>query len=137
MRQDQHFCFESLAYEQVFAHGGALPILFKRVAERARGSACNFIDFSIVPPGADIGRHTHATDNEEIYIVVSGRGLMYLDGEELEVGPGHVIVNRPGGTHALKNTADTELRLVVVEVPTGSGLAGAQGPAADACSASR
>jgi mannose-6-phosphate isomerase-like protein (cupin superfamily) len=118
MRQDQHFCFESLAYEQILAHDGALPILFKRVAERARGSASNFIDFSIVPPGADIGLHTHEKDNEEIYIVVSGRGLMHLDGEEFEVGPGHVIVNRPGGTHALKNAGDTDLRLVVVEVPT-------------------
>jgi mannose-6-phosphate isomerase-like protein (cupin superfamily) len=117
MRQEQHFCFESLAYEQVIAHDGSLPILFKRVAEWARGSACNFIDFSIIPPGADIGLHTHNPDNEEIYIVISGRGIMHLDGEEFEVGPGHVIVNRPGGTHALKNPGDAELRLVVVEVP--------------------
>jgi mannose-6-phosphate isomerase-like protein (cupin superfamily) len=117
MRREQHFCFESQAYEQVIAHNGSLPILFKRVAERARGSACNFIDLSVVPPGADIGRHTHTPDNEEIYVVISGRGLMYLDGEEFEVGPGHVIVNRPGGTHALKNLGDTDLRLVVVEVP--------------------
>jgi mannose-6-phosphate isomerase-like protein (cupin superfamily) len=117
MRQDQHFCFESLTYESVIAHDGSQPILFKRTAERTRGSACNFIDFSIVPPGADIGLHTHARDNEEIYIVVSGRGIMHLEGEEFEVGPGHVIVNRPGGTHALRNSGDTELRLVVVEVP--------------------
>jgi mannose-6-phosphate isomerase-like protein (cupin superfamily) len=107
-----------LAYEQVIAHDGSRPIFFKRVAERARGSACNFIDFSIVPPGADIGLHRHGMDNEEIYVVISGRGIMHLDGQEFEVGPGHVMVNRPGGTHALKNTGETDLRLVVVEVPT-------------------
>jgi mannose-6-phosphate isomerase-like protein (cupin superfamily) len=137
MRPEQHFCFEALAYEQVIAHNGTLSILFKRVAERARGSACNFIDFSIVPPGADIGLHTHATDNEEIYIVVSGRGVMHLDGEEFEVGPGHVIVNRPGGTHALKNAGGAELRLVVVEVPTRNGPPEAHGPAPAPCPASR
>jgi mannose-6-phosphate isomerase-like protein (cupin superfamily) len=43
--------------------------------------------------------------------------MMYLDGEEFEVEPGHVIVNRPGGTHGLKNIGNSELKLVVVEVP--------------------
>jgi mannose-6-phosphate isomerase-like protein (cupin superfamily) len=117
MPHEQHFWFESLNYERVIAHDGGQPILFKRVAEQARGSACNFIDLSIIPAGADIGLHTHAPDNEEIYIIISGRGLMHQDGKEFEVGPGHVIVNRPGGTHGLTNTGDADLRLVVVEVP--------------------
>jgi mannose-6-phosphate isomerase-like protein (cupin superfamily) len=117
MSHERHFCFESLDYEEVVAHGGALPILFRRAAERPRGTVCNFIDLSIVPPGADIGLHTHTPDNEEIYVVISGRGRMRLDDREFDVGPGHVMVNRPGGTHALKNTGDTDLRLVVVEVP--------------------
>lgn len=117
MSPEQHFSFESLEFEEVVAHGGAQPIRFRRVTERARGSSCNFIDFSIVPAGADIGLHTHAMDNEEIYVVITGRGLMRLDGREFEVGPGHVILNRPGGTHALRVIGDAELRLVVVEVP--------------------
>jgi mannose-6-phosphate isomerase-like protein (cupin superfamily) len=70
-----------------------------------------------MPPAADIGRHTHSLDNEEIYIVISGHGLMCLDDHEFAVGPGHVIINRPGGTHALKNTGNTDLRLIVIEVP--------------------
>jgi mannose-6-phosphate isomerase-like protein (cupin superfamily) len=121
MSAEQHFSFESLEFDEVVAHGGTTPIRFQRVTDRARGSSCNFIDFSIVPPGADIGLHTHTLDNEEIYVVISGRGLMRLDGREFEVGPGHVIVNRPGGTHALRNTGDIDLRLVVVEVPVRAG----------------
>ena len=47
--------------------------------------------------------------NEEIYIVMSGRGVMYLDGDQFEAEAGHVIVNRPGGAQALKNIGDVDL----------------------------
>ena len=42
---------------------------------------------------------------------------MYLEEDEFEVEPGHVIVNRPGGTHGLKNIGNTDLKIVVIEVP--------------------
>jgi mannose-6-phosphate isomerase-like protein (cupin superfamily) len=127
MSEGRHFCFEGLQPERVIAHGGAAAIWFQRVARRGDGLACNFIDLSVLPVGADIGLHTHTPDNEEIYIVISGRGLMTLDGRQFEVGPGHVIVNRPGGTHGLRNVGDVELRLVVLEVPTAESRA-AHGP---------
>jgi mannose-6-phosphate isomerase-like protein (cupin superfamily) len=112
---ERHYSFEECAFERARAHGGALEISFARVLARQRGSI-RFIDLSVLGPGADIGTHTHAIDNEELYIVVSGKGLMTLDGRELEVGPGHVILNRPGGTHGLRNIGEQELRIVVVEV---------------------
>lgn len=115
-RQDsQRFNFERCTFQPVRAHGGARDICFARVIERG-GVPLRFIDLSVLPPGADIGRHTHATDNEELYVIVSGHGRMLLDGEEFDVGPGDVVLNRPGGTHALRNTSDQELRIVVVEV---------------------
>jgi mannose-6-phosphate isomerase-like protein (cupin superfamily) len=114
----QHFAFESLQFAEVLAHSGRRPILFKRVLERTE--RYHFVDLSIVPPGADIGIHTHTADNEEFYVIVSGEGLMHLDGATFPVGPGHVIINRPGGTHGLVNTGTTPLRLVVFELPSGS-----------------
>jgi mannose-6-phosphate isomerase-like protein (cupin superfamily) len=109
--------FESVHLRPATAHEGTRPILCNRAIAKADGSACNFVDFAIVPTGADIGIHTHERDNEEIYIVISGRGMMHLDGEDFEIGPGHVVVNRPGGTHGLRNTGREELRLIVIEVP--------------------
>ena len=41
---------------------------------------------------------------------------MHLDGREFAVGPGNVVVNRPGGQHGLENTGRAALRLFVVEV---------------------
>jgi mannose-6-phosphate isomerase-like protein (cupin superfamily) len=49
---------------------------------------------------------------------VSGRGWMEVDGEMFAVSPGYVIVNPPGGSHALFNPGPGELRLVVVELKT-------------------
>jgi mannose-6-phosphate isomerase-like protein (cupin superfamily) len=112
---DRRYKFEGCAFERVRAHGGAREIAFARVVARQRGSI-RFIDLSVLEPGADIGCHTHEADNEELYIVVSGRGWMTLDGHEFEVGPGHVILNRPGGTHGLRNIGKEELRIVVIEV---------------------
>jgi mannose-6-phosphate isomerase-like protein (cupin superfamily) len=111
----RRYSFGSSTFERVRAHGGAREISFARVLTRTRGSI-RFIDLSVLGPGADIGSHTHATDNEELYVVISGKGWMALDGQEFEVGPGDVIVNRPGGTHGLRNTGEDDLRIVVIEV---------------------
>jgi mannose-6-phosphate isomerase-like protein (cupin superfamily) len=121
------FHFEDPRFERAVAHGGGAPILFNRVAD-AQSGACNWIDLVIIPAGADIGLHAHGEEDEEIYIILAGRGRMVLDGEEIDVGPGHVVVNRPGGTHALANTGEGDLRLVVVDVraiPRGGPVASA------------
>jgi mannose-6-phosphate isomerase-like protein (cupin superfamily) len=111
------YAFEGQEYQQVRAHGARSPIRTCRVAEGVEAGACNFIDLTILPPGTDIGLHTHAEDNEEIYVVVAGQGWMTLDGERFAVGPGDVLVNRPAGSHGLSNPGPGELRLVVLEVP--------------------
>jgi mannose-6-phosphate isomerase-like protein (cupin superfamily) len=122
-RGARKYAFEDCAFERVRAHGGAREISFARVVTRARGSI-RFIDLSVLGPGADIGCHTHDVDNEELYVVVSGKGLMTLDGQEFDVGPGDVILNRPGGTHGLRNTGEEDLRIVVIEVEADADVPG-------------
>ena len=112
---ERHYRFGRCSFRRVRAHGGEREISFARVLERARGPL-RFIDLSVLSPGADIGCHTHADDNEELYVVITGRGRMSLDSEEFDVEPGDVILNRPGGSHALKNTGHEELRIVVLEI---------------------
>jgi ADP-ribose pyrophosphatase len=97
---DRHYTFDRCKFARVRAHGGEREISFARVHERA-GGPLRFIDFSVLAPGADIGCHTHTDDNEELYVIVEGRGLMSLDGEEFEVQPGDVILNRAGGSHGV------------------------------------
>jgi mannose-6-phosphate isomerase-like protein (cupin superfamily) len=111
----RRYGFERCEFKRVHAHGGEREISFARVLERIRGPL-RFIDLSVLAPGTEIGRHAHAEDNEELYIVVNGHGRMSLDDNEFEVKSGDVILNRPGGSHGLRNTGTEELRIVVIEV---------------------
>lgn len=103
----------------VQAHGGKGEVLYRRVAERQAGSTINFIDFTVVPAGVSIGTHRHGPDDEEIYIILEGTGVMTVDGVEVTVRAGDVVVNRPGGTHGLTNTGETPIKMAVIDVATG------------------
>lgn len=75
-----------------------------------------FIHYTVLPPNASIGLHTHG-DDEEVYIVIEGSGVMEVDGQKKQVSKGDTILNKPFGAHALYNTSDTEeLKILVFEV---------------------
>ncbi|MFH9725771.1 cupin domain-containing protein [Streptomyces sp. NPDC017254] len=95
-------------------HGGEGTILAHRVFARGAGSGADFVDLAVLPPGTSIGRHRHGRDRET-YIVLSGGGLMYRDGEEFRVEAGDIVVNAPFGEHGLSNDSDTDLALLVFE----------------------
>lgn len=111
------YSFEDLQYEYNFAHEGSAPIFFSRVKTLSPDFAFNFLDFVKMPVSSDIGKHTHTSDNQEIYIVISGTGKMIVNGTTYFVKEGDVIVNPIGGTHQLMNIGDEEIRLVIIEMP--------------------
>ena len=117
MKSSQIFSFESIGFECGIAHNGKEPINFKRFGERSGEYAFSFLDYVIVPVGADIGIHTHTKDNQEIYIIISGKGQMTLEDRDYKVKKGDVIVNSIGGTHGLKNIGKTEIKMIVIEIP--------------------
>ncbi len=78
-------------------------------------SGLRFMNYTILPPGTTIGDHKHEND-EEIYVVLEGKGIMHLDGNSFEVKSGSVIRNKPYGTHGLVNTGDSDMRVLVFEV---------------------
>jgi lysophospholipase L1-like esterase/quercetin dioxygenase-like cupin family protein len=63
-------------------------------------------------PGASIGAHVN--DKDEIYYVLSGRGLLELNGQVREVGPGDAILTRNGDSHALRQSGDEDLVIFIV-----------------------
>lgn len=62
-------------------------------------------------PGSAIGYHEQHED--EIYYVVSGRGMMTVDGKEFEVGPGTAVLTRPGSSHGLKQIGKEDLVILI------------------------
>jgi mannose-6-phosphate isomerase-like protein (cupin superfamily) len=81
-------------------------------------SSLFFFNESTLQPGASYGDHPHVGD-EEIYYIVEGRGLMQVDGEEQEVGPGDAILTRSGSHHSLRNTGDGALKVLVIGAKLG------------------
>jgi len=72
------------------------------------------IGWLTLPKGAAIGLHKH-TNNEDVYIIISGKGLFTdSNGVEIEVGPGDITIARPGQSHALKNIGDEPLIFINV-----------------------
>jgi mannose-6-phosphate isomerase-like protein (cupin superfamily) len=62
-------------------------------------------------PGSAIGYHEQKED--EIYYVLTGRGMMTIDGKEFEVGPGTAILTRPGSWHGLKQIGTEDLVIMI------------------------
>ena len=62
-------------------------------------------------PGSAIGYHLQRED--EIYYVLSGRGLMTIDGKEFEVCPGDSVLTRPGSSHGLKQVGKDDLVILI------------------------
>jgi mannose-6-phosphate isomerase-like protein (cupin superfamily) len=62
-------------------------------------------------PGSGIGYHEQKED--EIYYVLSGRGMMTIDGKSFEVEPGTAVLTRPGSSHGLKQIGADDLVIMI------------------------
>ena len=62
-------------------------------------------------PGSAIGYHEQHED--EIYYVISGRGIMTIDGKPIEVGPGTAVLTGPGSSHGLKQVGSEDLVILI------------------------
>jgi mannose-6-phosphate isomerase-like protein (cupin superfamily) len=69
-----------------------------------------------IPPGGATTAHYHRL-SEELYLVVSGRGRLILDGEERELEEGDCALIPPGATHKLHNSGSDPLRIVCACAP--------------------
>ncbi|KQR66924.1 cupin domain-containing protein [Pedobacter sp. Leaf176] len=66
----------------------------------------------ILKPGSSIGYHLQKED--EIYYVISGNGMMQMNGKTFPVKPGDAILTRSGSSHGIKPNADNDLTILIV-----------------------
>jgi len=69
----------------------------------------------VLEPGSAIGYHKQTED--EIYYVLSGRGMMTLDGKDYEVRSGTAILTRTGSSHGLKQLGTEDLVIIINYLP--------------------
>jgi mannose-6-phosphate isomerase-like protein (cupin superfamily) len=64
-------------------------------------------------PGSSIGSHTHEGE-DEIYLVLSGSGLIQENGEWVPTAAGDAILTGKGGTHGVENNGTEPLVIAAV-----------------------
>ena len=65
----------------------------------------------ILHPGSSIGYHLQKED--EIYYIISGTGIMNLNGKTFPVNAGDAILTRPGSSHSLSQSGTADLVLII------------------------
>ena len=73
------------------------------------------VEWAWLPPGGVSGEHLH-TRTEEVYIILTGRAEILLNGTATEVGPGDVILTGVGTVHGLRNIGDSDVSWLVIEI---------------------
>ncbi len=69
-----------------------------------------------LPPGMSTMPHRHAK-TEEIYYILAGQGLMQVDEELSQIGPGDAVAIPPGTRHQITNTGSSVLRFLCCCAP--------------------
>jgi len=67
-------------------------------------------------PGSGQPMDSHP-GNEQVYVIVRGRGIMRVSDEQQEVGPGTMVFIPPGAGHAIRNTGAEPLVYVSATSP--------------------
>ena len=71
---------------------------------------------AIVSPGQSTKLHRHRL-SEELYHITAGQGLMRLSAESFEMSVGDTVCIPPGTPHCIKNTGDTDLKVLCCCAP--------------------
>ena len=74
-------------------------------------SAHLLVGLNAFEPGQSHALHAHA-DMDKVYLVIEGQGLFLLEGSEVAVAMGEMLVAPAGVPHGVRN--DSEARLLVM-----------------------
>jgi len=94
------------------AHGGADAWMIITAPDL---KGMDFLAHAVLAPGNMI--EAHADPYEEIYFILEGNGLIRVGDEEKEVKPMDATYLPAGIPHALTNTGEADLKILVVAAP--------------------
>ena len=101
-----------------------LPARGKLFLRRLLGSAGLEMSLNVVPPGQGMPfQHKHQR-NEEVYVVVGGRGQFLVDGECIDVAEGSVLRLAPAVARAWRNNSDEPLHFLCLQYRADSVIEG-------------
>ena len=73
------------------------------------------VSINTVPPNGGVPFvHVH-TNNEELYIVLEGKGELWIDGETLPIQAGDSFRIDPAGKRAIRAAGDSSLKYICIQ----------------------
>ena len=105
---------EELSWIEAPGHHGALS----KLLVNPENSSSQYLDFRIstYAPKGHVEPHTHSA-TEQVYYILSGKGVMILGERRVVVEPHTSIFIPPHMVHAIENTGLDDLVFVVVSAP--------------------
>ena len=88
------------------------------------GSAGLEMSLNVVPPGKGIPFLHRHRQNDEVYVVVGGRGQFLVDGECIDVAEGSVLRLSPAAARAWRNNSDAPLYFLCLQYRADSVIEG-------------
>ena len=83
---------------------------------KSHGNSAQSLAEAIVAVGMETGLHRHVR-SEELYHVTSGSGEMTLGEAVFGVLPGDTVCIPPGTPHSIRNTGNSELKILCSSSP--------------------
>ncbi len=98
--------------EQMRGGKGSIEITHMFKKDELTGKA-RLVAKITIKPGFSIGLHEHVNE-EEIYYIIKGKGLVDDNGEKREVNPGDAVLTGGGAVHSIENIGSEVLEMVAV-----------------------
>jgi mannose-6-phosphate isomerase-like protein (cupin superfamily) len=101
-----------------------LPVRGKFFLRDLLNSAGLELSLNVLPPGKGIPiLHKHER-NDELYIVIEGRGQFLVDGEVIDASEGSVLRIAPKGVRAWRNNSDAPMYFLCIQYRADSAVEG-------------
>ena len=78
------------------------------------------ISVNAVPKGFKVPFNHRHKQNEEVYIVLKGEGIITVDGEAVNVKEGSAVKIMPEASRTIENTSDGIFEFICVQAKSGS-----------------
>jgi mannose-6-phosphate isomerase-like protein (cupin superfamily) len=101
-----------------------IPAKGKLFLRNLLGSAGLEMSLNVVPPGKGIPFLHRHQENDEVYLVVGGRGQFLVDGEHIDVAEGSVLRLNPAAARAWRNNSEAPLYFLCIQYRADSVIQG-------------
>jgi uncharacterized cupin superfamily protein len=108
-------------FEEMEGSGGATW----RLARKTLGAEAFGFNVVDIEAGGEIPAHDHTGDEqEEVFIILEGEGMIVTDGEEHDAPAGTFCRFAPEVNRTIRNESDAPVRALLIGVPVKSGYQG-------------